>query len=169
MNKTITIKNSDLIIYIEILNRLSSLKGRIFSNFVLKNRNNFQNALELFNSRTDFDETIEIINFRTAEKELLKKYCKLDNSNGNLLFDNRGQIIFLSESHKNNFFKEMESVKLEHKIAIEQLTKNKEIYELISNENIDVNIEMINFDDISDDINAQELESIQIFILTENS
>ena len=153
-------KNKDIIVLSQALQLVGNLTGIKFVYGVVKNMNILKPEIELLQKTIEASD--KFIEYDTKRIELAKKYSSKDEKGNPMVQENEFVI-----SDRAGFDKEIEKLKKEYKkvldIREEQLKQYRELLE----ENADIKLHMINFEDVPVNITSAQLSGIFCLIKEE--
>ncbi len=150
-------KRRDLYNSFQALDVVKDLKGVKFAYALLKNKKKIEEEIKIF-------EEIIKPNSKFEEYEMQRiKLCELHSEK-----NEDGTPVIIGDRYKlideNVFNKELEILKLDYKEFIDERMKQINEYNKMLDEDINIEIIKIKFDDIPSNISAKELEDIQFMV-----
>ena len=150
-------KKRELYTSLEALDSVKELKGIKFAYVALKNKKKIEEEIKLFE---------EIIKPNPKFEEYEQKRIQLcvvhSDKNEN------GEPVILNDKYKiideNKFNTELDGLKKGYNDVIEERIKQINDYNLMLEEEVNIEFEKINFDNIPENISAKELEAIDFMI-----
>jgi actin-related protein len=150
-------KKRDLYVSLQALNSVVELKGVKFAYTVLKNKRKIEEEIKLFE---------EVIKPNSAFEEYERKritLCEIHSEK-----DTEGKPVIVGDKYKlvdvDLFNNELDKLKTNYQEVIDERIGQINEYNVILDENIDINFEKLNFIDIPTNISAKELESIEFMV-----
>lgn len=150
-------KNIDLFRIRQGLEKLSDRKGVRFAYIVVKNKKILDDELEIL--RKSIEPSENFSEFEQKRVELCETHAKKD-ENGQSILDGGNYVIETKEV----FDKEMTKLREEFKDTLDERIKQQEDYEKLLQQETDVELKKIKFEELPNDITASELEQIKELI-----
>jgi hypothetical protein len=119
----------------------------------------------VYNSELEIKRTPEYEAFKKEENALVKKHCKLDGNGQPLYQPNNGGYQW---KNREQFFKDYDGLKLKHPEAVKQIDAHTEFKKVHGQEECEVEITIVPYEKVSEQINADQMEALEFMIGAKN-
>lgn len=150
-------KNRNLYEYLEALNAVSELKGVKFAFTVIKNKKKLEE--ELKNLEEAIKASEEFTTYENQRIQLCNSHSELDDQGNPVIEDNRFKIIDTVK-----FDEELNTLKEDYLQVISEREIQINEYNILLNEDCELTLTKLNFEDLPTDITTQQLEVIDFMI-----
>jgi hypothetical protein len=150
-------KKRNLYELMESINKVSDLKGVKFAYTLIKNKKKIENEIKILEEIIKPSEKFTL--YETERIKLCELYCDKDNNGNPIIENNRYKILDIDK-----FNDELTNLKNNNKNTIDDRDKQIAEYNNLLMEDVDIEFDMIKFEDLPIDITSDQLESISFMI-----
>jgi len=150
-------KRKDLYVYMESIEKVSSLKGVKFAYTLIKNKKKIEEEIKILEEVVKPSE-----GFTEYEKQRIN-LCEINcekNKEGNPIIENNRYKIINVEK----FDSELNELKEKNKEFIKEREKQINEYNNMLNDDIEIDFSKVGFEDLPTDISTEQLESIEFMV-----
>ena len=150
-------KRKDLYMYMDALSNVTELKGVKFAYTVIKNKKKIEEEIKLLEEVVKASEGFSI--YEQQRIQLCELHCEKDENGRPVISENKYKILDVEK-----FDGELGQLKDKYMSDILERERQINEYNRMLEEDIDINLSKLDFNDIPTDISITQLESIEFMV-----